>query len=162
MAIQNQAIKRIEVKRLFGMFDYELEPLKTADGTEKILILYGDNGSGKTTILKTVFHLLAPENREGHKSIVASIPFSRFEIELMSGDLIWAHRTQARKFGSFEMGLKRLRGKEVSILFEANEENSVKARSKKQEIDHRVFLSKLRALGVSLYLLSDDRTSVYI
>jgi len=152
------AIKRIEVKELFGMFDYNLKPSKTGDGADKIIILYGDNGSGKTTILKTVFHLLAPEDKSGHKTYAANVPFRRFEIELMSGDIIWANRTIKRLDGTFEMGLKRFRGKDRTVLFEADDNNTIRAQSRKQETDIRDFLKNLKKLDISLYMLSDDRT----
>lgn len=157
MSVPNRAIKRIQVKGLFGMFNYDLKLLKTSDDVEKVLILYGDNGSGKTTILKTVFHLLSPESSEGHKGFVAKVPFKHFEIELMSGDIIWADRTSHSSDGTFEMGLKRLRGKEWTVRFEANKNNKILDQPKQLEIKQIKFLHRLRGLNISLYLLSDDR-----
>ncbi|MBA7495407.1 hypothetical protein ES702_05989 [subsurface metagenome] len=44
-----RSIKRISVEGLFGLYDYSLAiPNSNGDGN-KIMILYGDNGSGKTT-----------------------------------------------------------------------------------------------------------------
>jgi len=63
----SRAISRISVTRLFGQFDYILssEPTTPSLSHANILILYGDNGSGKTTILKLLFHLLSPSNNRG-------------------------------------------------------------------------------------------------
>ena len=89
-----RSIRRITVDKLFGVHNYSLSVLESEKEGGKLLILYGDNGSGKTTILKLAFHLLAPEDSEGHKSTVAPIPFRRFEMELMDGTKVSAERSQ--------------------------------------------------------------------
>jgi predicted ATPase len=43
-------ISRIEIKNLFGMFDHDIN-LKTKD---RITIIHGPNGVGKTTVLKLI------------------------------------------------------------------------------------------------------------
>ncbi|MCK4347239.1 MAG: hypothetical protein KAW47_01350 [Thermoplasmatales archaeon] len=90
--IKTRSIRRISVEKLFGMHNYDLSISDGAIAPEKILIFYGDNGSGKTSILKIAFHLLAPEDNAGHKSEVAPIPFKRFEIDLHDDTRIWAER----------------------------------------------------------------------
>jgi DNA repair exonuclease SbcCD ATPase subunit len=46
------AIKGIEVENLLGHYNYKLLPRDEGDSTPptNLLLLYGDNGSGKTTI----------------------------------------------------------------------------------------------------------------
>ena len=65
-------IKRIHVAKLFGLYTYDLS---VADSTKtnlsRLLILYGDNGSGKTTILKLLFNLLGFEQGRGQKTFLA-------------------------------------------------------------------------------------------
>ena len=43
-------IERIQILQLFGMFDHDIK-LKTKD---RITIIHGPNGVGKTTILKLI------------------------------------------------------------------------------------------------------------
>jgi len=152
------SIKTIIVKKLFGTYDYSLTPKSEASDTDKLIVLYGDNGSGKTTILKGLFHLLAPEDSEGHKSRVAEIPFQRFEIVFATGDRVWAQRSESRLTGSYKMGLKIARHKEATVEFTADENNNVRAKNAKHNSQIKVFLRALRGINVSLYLLSDDRT----
>ena len=45
-------IDRIVVDKLFGFLSYDI----STKSQEDLIILYGDNGSGKTTILNLVFH----------------------------------------------------------------------------------------------------------
>ena len=76
-------IEKIEVIKLFGHYNYRLFLNKNTDN--KFLILYGDNGCGKSTVLNLAFHLLAPEKGEGHKTAIAKIPFKSFSIDLSNG-----------------------------------------------------------------------------
>ena len=156
--LKTSSIRRISVTNLFGMYDYDLCVSDDTIKPEKILILYGDNGSGKTSILKIAFHLLAPEAKAGHKSEVSPIPFKRFEIELHNDTIIWAERSRGKLKGSFSMGIKSRRQKEKIIDFVAVEGYSIRSTSDKHDVQTREFLGYLRNLDISLYLLSDDRT----
>ncbi|MEN6317287.1 MAG: AAA family ATPase [Syntrophaceae bacterium] len=152
-----RSIRCIRVEKLFGHHDYSLCIPEGEKQGSKILILYGDNGSGKTTILKLAFHLLAPEGKEGHRTFVAPIPFRRFEIELMDGTKVIAERLQPQITGSFTMRVKIPRKKEAKIDFISDENFSVKAASEDPNTPIGQFLSILRSLELGLYMLSDDR-----
>ena len=151
------AISRIKVSKLFGRYDYDLGPSPEACNPDRLLILYGDNGCGKTTILRTLFHILAPEGGEGHKTAVAGTSFGKFEVDFTSGDRVWAERGDGRTTGTLSMGLRLARQKEITIDFIANSEGAIKPTSDKSAKIPR-FLSKLQDLNVGLYFLSDDRT----
>jgi len=155
---RTRAIKRISMKSLFGIYDYDLAISGDASKTEKIFILYGDNGSGKTTILKLAFHLLAPEGSEGHKSTAARIPFEHFEIELQDNTKVYADRPKGQLTGSFSMGIKSTPQKEKRAEFVANEDNIIRPVSKEYDEQINEFLNALSKLDISLYMLSDDRT----
>ena len=73
------SIVSIEVEQLFGRYNYTLSK-KDIDGEvdSSLMIIYGDNGSGKTTILKLLFHLLSPH--PGHRKFLTQIPFSKFSL----------------------------------------------------------------------------------
>ena len=152
-----RSIKRISVEGLFGLYDYSLAiPNSNGDGG-KIMILYGDNGSGKTTILRLAFHLLAPEDGEGHKSEAARIFFRRFEIELLDKTRVLAERPKKQLSGSFSMRIKRPRKKEKTVNFVSDQDFHVKPLSEEHNAQIREFLSELRELEIGLYMLSDDR-----
>ncbi len=155
---RTRAIRRISMTNLFGMYDYNLAIHDDTSKTEKMFILYGDNGSGKTTILKLVFHLLAPEGNEGHKSIVAQIPFKCFEIEFQDNTKIYAEHLKGKLTGSFSMVIKSPRRTEKKVKFVANEDNIIPPSSERSDDKYSEFLNALSKLDISLYMLSDDRT----
>ena len=66
----------IKVEELFGLYSYELSlENKSQNKSPEISFLYGDNGSGKTTILSLLFHILSPSLILGHRTYIANVPF---------------------------------------------------------------------------------------
>jgi energy-coupling factor transporter ATP-binding protein EcfA2 len=151
--MKSRAIRRILVRHLFGTYDYDLAPSDKSENPDRLIILYGDNGSGKTTILRILFHLLAPELGQGHKTALAAIPFSRFEVRLTSGQHLWVQRPEGRLTGAFTIGLRHRGRKEHTAEFRQSERGGIKASPTTD-----AFLQKLSKLDVGLYFLSDDRT----
>jgi len=150
--MRSRAIKRIVVRHLFGTYDYDLSPSDKSENPDRLIILYGDNGSGKTTILRMLFHLLAPETGQGHKTALATIPFSRFDVHFTSGDHVWAERPEGKLTGGFTAGLRYGKRKEHTTDFRDSEEGGIKASPGTKK-----FLQELSKLDVGLYFLSDDR-----
>jgi len=86
---------KIEIYGLFGMYDYENLTFKTKDG---ILILYGLNGMGKTTILKLIH-----QYKEGEFEAIANISFKKiiivFDVTPNNTELGNSIKTEIEKFG---------------------------------------------------------------
>ena len=66
-------VKSVAVKGLFGVFDHEI-PLRSA---ERVTIIHGPNGFGKTVILKMISGLI-----EGKTEIFEHTPFREFILTL--------------------------------------------------------------------------------
>lgn len=75
-------ISAIRVKGLFGLYTY---CLPDQGNFSDAAILYGDNGVGKSTILRLAFHLLSAANDRGHRTALFNSQFQRLDIELTSG-----------------------------------------------------------------------------
>ncbi len=153
------AIKRITVKKLFGLYDYELPPKKEDRDIEKIFILYGDNGCGKSAILNLVFHLITPDDSAEHKRFVAQTKFQFVKVEFTNGYCVWAKRENDFLTGMFEIGIeenKQLINKFrcVTITDAHDELPTYTHRGDNQAYN---FFSRLKKLNLSLYLLPDDR-----
>jgi energy-coupling factor transporter ATP-binding protein EcfA2 len=154
----NRSIARIHVQKLFGEYDYVLHAQSGKANIDKLMILYGDNGSGKTTILRCLFHLLAPEEDRGHKSEVAAIPFQSFEIRFSSGEKIRAFRKGPNLVGTFSMTLYFKGKKKQTHEFVADKDFRVHAISKQDDLQTKKLLRALATLNLALFFLSDDRT----
>lgn len=93
-------ITKIEVKQLFGLYDYEI----MTNPNSNFLIFYGDNGCGKSSILSIIYHSLRPEPKDGHRTAISKIPFLSFTIKLSNNEII-------------EICRKSIKGREYSIIF---------------------------------------------
>jgi energy-coupling factor transporter ATP-binding protein EcfA2 len=95
-------IERITIRGLFGAYDYTLEKSEGVALGDTV-ILYGDNGSGKTTILRLVFHMLSAANNRGHRHAIARTPFKSFGIEMSNGVLLRAERPGEDLIGAYDL-----------------------------------------------------------
>jgi energy-coupling factor transporter ATP-binding protein EcfA2 len=130
----------------------------TETDLSKLLILYGDNGSGKTTILKCLFHLLSPAKNKQHRSELARVPFRLFSVQLGDDILVTAERLDGELIGSFEMSIKKQSQKIASGRFSTDA--NLKLVSEKKPGSRRQLLATLESLNLKLHLLSDDRKIV--
>lgn len=87
----NITIDIIEVKKLFGMYNYKI----SCRNKDPLMILYGDNGCGKTTILNCLIHLLSPEPKGGHRTYLGKVIFKEFKVVLSNNITIQVIRKEA-------------------------------------------------------------------
>jgi predicted ATP-binding protein involved in virulence len=79
-------IKQISVTSLFGMFDHTI-PLNL---DERITIIHGPNGYGKTIVLTLVNDLFSARN-----SVLRTIPFDEIRINFDDNTSFWVTKTNA-------------------------------------------------------------------
>ncbi len=104
----NTFIVGIEVTELFGYYTYRLGVTTGIPSTPSpLLLLYGDNGSGKTTIAQIVFHLLSQECQSGHRTFLAQTKFRKFSIYFSNATVLTAQRKSSKALtGPYEISLK--------------------------------------------------------
>ena len=149
---------RIEVKQLFGRYNYDIR-LRGAseDMLPRISLLYGDNGSGKTTILNLVFNLLSTALSRGHKSRIAAVPFRKFVVTFSDHSTVYAVRTTDSITGAFELGLGSAdRTIESVSLIVDPETGSVPSRLSPPELEP--LMKRMAASFPAVFYLGDDRT----
>ena len=121
--MESRHIIKIEVKKLFGLYDYSLQISPKQDN---IFILYGDNGTGKSTILRLIYHMLTSEYGRAHKTYLANVAFELFEITFDDNTVISVKRKTTSKDlkGVYTLCLKNGNNTISCIIpSEYNEEN---------------------------------------
>jgi energy-coupling factor transporter ATP-binding protein EcfA2 len=83
-------ISSIRVEGLFGLYNYLIPEVGELSNAA---ILYGDNGVGKSTLLRLVFHLLSAANDRGHRTALYKAEFQLLEVALCSGTRLTARIT---------------------------------------------------------------------
>jgi predicted ATP-binding protein involved in virulence len=81
---QVRRIKQISVSNLFGMFDHTI-PLNL---DERITIIHGPSGFGKTVILRLLNELFSPNT-----AAIQATPFSEFHVLFEDGAELWVDKT---------------------------------------------------------------------
>lgn len=167
-------IKHIGVERLFGRYDYEIDfPEKAI--SDRLVLLYGDNGTGKTTLLNILWNLLSPADNRFHRTNLQKIPFQNFRVDFSNETSITLRRTRENT-GPYSISVTRENGSTFEAeygdpthneMFENwdidelreqlesfPEEYGVAARS---EIGKREFISFIGRIGAHPFYLADDR-----
>lgn len=154
-------IEKIEVKNLFGYFTYDVEK-GNLNSNDKLFLLYGDNGSGKTTILKTIFYLLSSQDQSGHKTELAKTKFEKVIVYLNNGVSIGAVRKNSF-IGSYSYEIKQ--GKEtlykLFLKTETDDEISISlGHETKEGIYYQKMLKFISNLNIKLFFLADTRKTM--
>jgi len=141
------AIIRIEVEQLFGRYSYVLSDDELNFSP---FILYGNNGSGKTTILKLLFHLLSPNQKREHYTFIAKTLFARFSVVFAGGKHIIISR-QNSLLGSFALQISP--GEKVisSEYIQTDSHNRVQNKPRNN------FYQKLAELQLNVFFIGDNR-----
>jgi len=148
-------ITEVQIKDLFGHYNYSLKiPAIERNTLSRVGILYGDNGSGKTTILKLLFHLLSPNIQHRHRSEISNIPFSKISVLFSDKVRITADRRENMLTGSFTVELQKPNRSPLKAKFEATDGRGI-TRYTKQGID---LYKEIEKLGLSIFFLTDLRT----
>mgnify|MGYP002777817986 FL=1 len=145
-----KSIVRIEVEKLFGKYTYTLSKRDNQLVDSSLIILYGNNGSGKTTILKLLFHLLSPNSVKDHLNFLAHTHFRKFSVVLADGTSITAARGDTTLTGSFEIQL--IKNNNIfteNISVEDNKDNLKKL--------SKTLYKHLLEFKLNLFFLGDDR-----
>ncbi|WP_157662415.1 AAA family ATPase [Polaribacter sp. SA4-10] len=154
-------IKAIKVNKLFGHYNYDLPKKGDIKELNKLFILYGDNGAGKTTVLNLIFYLLSTKDRSGYKTKLAQTKFELFSIKLTNGIEIGASRTKS-VIGSYTYYIKKggrfLR--KIELKAAKNTHEIQVEPFTPEDIEFRKFLDFIQDLNISIYFLSEDRKTL--
>lgn len=152
------AIVAIECEGLFGYYTYQLRAASELDHVvrAKLLLLYGDNGSGKTTIAQLLFHMLSPKDDRGHRTFLAQTKFRRFCVHFDNDSSFTAERADDCLVGPYTLTVSDASGNAQSVDVETDEAGDV-ATGGVDESELQAVLSLCSPTPLNIYFLSDDR-----
>lgn len=164
----------LEINSLFGRYNYGLTVPSQAVA-QRLVLFYGENGTGKTTVLRLIWHLLSPSHDRGHRNALRQIPFRSMRLDLSDGAHLIVEKAHGL-VGPFTIKLTLPDGSvstsewgtdnsthpfddwETHALREQLEHLPEEFRRIAQgALDRRMYLSYLEELGVKPYYLADDR-----
>jgi len=151
------SIKKIQVEKLFGYYNYTLPIEKNVDISE-LLIIYGDNGSGKTTLLKLLFWVLSSRDKSGYKTLIAQTKFQSFSIHFENGIEIGVSRHEGSLIGGYTYYIKQKSKSLYSIHLKTTPDNSISLEDgSPDDLIFKQLLHFIKELDISVFYLSDDR-----
>jgi energy-coupling factor transporter ATP-binding protein EcfA2 len=158
--LRGKGIQRIRVEGLFGEYSYDLRVRISQEGhAPRFLLLYGDNGSGKTTVLNIVFYLLSHLDKEGHKSRVKIYPFKSVVVEFADGVSVAANRETATE-GPYRFSIIENGSTTAATTYGQAHEGSARERLLKEsrhDEEHSRILARLESLGLKIVFLRHTR-----
>ena len=97
-------ISSFEVTKLFDLYNYTFDLGRDKMGIEAHeTLLYGDNGTGKTTLLRLMYHALSKKRGDSSRTYMARIPFRSMALSLSSGHRIEIHKEQLQGAMTFDV-----------------------------------------------------------
>jgi len=150
-------VTSIFVERLFGLYTYKLLPNDGDNSaTPRLILLYGDNGSGKTTIVQLLFHFLSPADARGHRTYIALTRFKRFGVTFDNGRTLVAERSGDNLEGPYTIVLKTAKRTLTEVPVKTSEDGTVRA----GDVDDdrlKALFDSISHPSLATYFLSDSR-----
>lgn len=153
-------ITGFDVSGLFGEIDYAIR-LRESVVDPRLFVLYGDNGTGKTTILRIIESLISSVDEKGLRSRLAATQFEHARVSFSSGMFVEATKDHKQLSGGYDWRIgnagnsdgvfkvKPIRGGTDVYSSEWTEE----------EVEYYgLFMSKLSSVVGEVELLDDRRT----
>ena len=117
-------ITGVGVEQLFGKYTYDHIPINADSANQgRVSVIYGDNGTGKTTILRLLYAALSTERHRGLRTFIAKTPLKKFSIFFSDGSSIDILKPEL--VGSYSVTFN-LPNETVVIGISANADDAVK------------------------------------
>lgn len=177
-------IAAIHVRDLHGKFDYDVDFLDPSTGFEesigkmfavnddRLTLLYGRNGSGKTSLLRLLFHAISAAPGSGHRSALGRTRFRSFEVKLTDRSAIaYVRPAEKPPFGPCIASIRRPGLEPVTWEMMTEDDGRVPALNQQLRVfsedelrmetlrpePYASFLNGLQALDLNPVLLGDSR-----
>jgi energy-coupling factor transporter ATP-binding protein EcfA2 len=114
--MSDKLVSQIRITKLYGLYSYTLPENSQFTNAS---ILYGDNGVGKSTILRLAFHLLSAAHDRGHRTALYKAKFESLEVDLTSGHRVTANFVKSENRDSpTTLSLSIKEGNETLVIWD--------------------------------------------
>lgn len=156
------AIASIHVRGLHGKYDYDIELTETeapsaktttslfAANDDRLTLLYGSNGTGKTSLLTLLFHALSAHRSRSHRWTLLSIKFANFTVKFANGDSVFYDRLDGGLQGPI-VAHTSVFGENAAWTYYGESVDSEPGQ------DERQVIAALNSLAINPTFLSDSR-----
>lgn len=108
-------------------------PMADNGEPQRLVLLHGDNGSGKTTILRLVWNTLSAADDKGHRSFIARTPFRKLVIRLADGSVVRVVKVR-ELVGDFQITLQCPDQEELVATYEFDERRMIVSRRRHDDL----------------------------
>ena len=143
-------VARISVEGLFDRLNYP--SIDIWDGNQKnsrVSVIFGDNGTGKTNILRLLYACLSPQTDAGLRTLIARTPFKNFKVYLSDGCSISI--TKKEPVGGYKVTIEK-DNSPVIYDIQVDSEGAVREQSSVTELEHA-----LATIGFDILFVDHNR-----
>lgn len=150
-----QWIKSVSVDRLFGQHTFsDIRLYDVEREYPQLSFLYGENGVGKSTILRIIFSLFHDSDGPGYKSYISKLPFRSFCVEFVDGQRVELQRKDGELSGDITFVLDGPRA-DTTFIFRVDEDGDITETLNPKSDAH---IDQIAALALPIVYVNDRRT----
>jgi energy-coupling factor transporter ATP-binding protein EcfA2 len=145
-------LTQVAIDGLFGYLNHRIHFDRDRDADPNINLLYGENGTGKTTILRLIYSCLSGNGNEGLRGFIAMVPFKRLVIDTTVGARFEIDRNKPEA-GGYRFSIVTSKGT-TSANLTPNPGGTINTQTSPELPG---VLQVLRSLHLDISFLSDNR-----
>ena len=130
-------LESVSISELFGRIDYPKIRVNALGINSNMNIIFGDNGTGKTTILKLIYACLSAEGSSGLRTRISQTPFRKFSIRFANKTEIVVQKTKGL-IGPYIFSINTSSTNRQSFEISADDEGNVPNQPSIREMETRL------------------------
>jgi hypothetical protein len=145
-------ISSVTIRDLYGRYSYENLPFSDlSNEAPDVTLIFGENGTGKSTILRLIYSCLCSNSGEGLRTYIATTPFSYFSISLSVGLRISVTKAKSRLRGGYTFRFETEATKQVHRI-KTDDDGMIRSQPSISAVERRI-----DSLGFDIIFIDHNR-----